>query len=134
MYSKIKKQKILDEAENRRLQEQWKLDSDCPYVGILAHAVFQHLVGEGELTPADEEVETIMSCSQKLSKIIKENKGFPKGINNYRILRIVNPNSKPFIRVSVNMTIDWDGSSEVLDDLIKNNIYQGNLVISYKVP
>jgi hypothetical protein len=55
---KIKKQKILDEAENRRLQEQWKLDSDCPYVGILAHAVFQHLVGEGELTPADEEVET----------------------------------------------------------------------------
>ena len=55
---KIKKQKILDEAENRRLQEQWKLDSDCPYVGILAHAVFQHLIGEGELTPADEEVET----------------------------------------------------------------------------
>jgi hypothetical protein len=83
---------------------------------------------------SDEEVETIMSCSQKLSKIIKENKGFPKGMNNYRILRIVNPNSKPYIRVSVNMTIDWDGSSEVLDDVMKNNIYQGNLLLSYKVP
>jgi hypothetical protein len=55
-------------------------------------------------------------------------------MNNYRILRIVNPNSKPFIRVSVNMTIDWDGSSEVLDDVMKNNIYQGNLLLSYKVP
>ncbi len=81
-----------------------------------------------------EEVETTMICSQKLSKIIKENKGFPKGMNGYRILRIVNSNSKPFIRVSVNMKIDWDGSSEVFDDVINNEVYKGNLVLSYKIP
>ena len=83
---------------------------------------------------SDEEVETTMICSQKLSKIIKENKGFPNGMNNYRILRIVNSNSKPFIRVSVNMKIEWDGSTEVLDDVMKNEIYKGNLVLSYKIP
>jgi hypothetical protein len=82
---------------------------------------------------SEEEVETIMLCSQKLSKIIKENNGFPKGMNSYRILRIVNSNSKPFIRVSVNMTIDWDGSNEVLDDVMKNEVYKGNLVLSYKI-
>jgi hypothetical protein len=81
-----------------------------------------------------EEVETTMICSQKLSNIIKENKGFPKGMNGYRILRIVNSNSKPFIRVSVNMKIDWDGSSEVFDDVINNEVYKGNLVLSYKIP
>lgn len=54
---KLRKQKIRTEAENRRLNEEWKLDSDCPYVGILAHAVFQHLVEEGELTQAEEEIE-----------------------------------------------------------------------------
>lgn len=54
---KLRKQKTRTEAENRRLKDEWKLDSDCPYVGILAHAVFQHLVEEGELTPADEEIE-----------------------------------------------------------------------------
>ena len=83
---------------------------------------------------SEEEVETIMLCSQKLSKIIKENNGFPKGMNSYRILRIVNSNSKPFIRVSVNMTIDWDGSIEVFDDVMKNEVYKGNLVLSYKIP
>lgn len=83
---------------------------------------------------SEEEVETIMLCSQKLSKIIKENNGFPKGMNNYRILRIVNSNNKPFIRVSVNMNIDWDGSSEVFDDVMKNEIYKGNLVLSFKIP
>ena len=83
---------------------------------------------------SEEEVETIMLCSQKLSKIIKENNGFPKGMNSYRILRIVNSNSRPFIRVSVNMTIDWDGSSVVFDDVMKNEVYKGNLVLSYKTP
>lgn len=83
---------------------------------------------------SEEEVETVMVCSQKLSKIIKENNGFPKGMNGYRILRIVNSNSKPFIRVSVNMKIEWDGSTEVLDDVMKNEIYKGNLVLSYKIP
>jgi|LakMenEpi03Aug12_release.lakeMendotaPanAssembly.Ray.scaffolds.fasta_scaffold868906_2 hypothetical protein len=82
---------------------------------------------------SEEEVETIMTCSQKLSKIIKDNSGFPKGMNAYRILRIVNLNSKPFIRISVNMNIDWDGSSEVYDDVMNNQAYNGNLIMSYKI-
>jgi len=55
--NKIRKLKIKSEAENRRLNDEWKLDSDCPYVGLLAHAVFQYLVEDQELTKANEEVE-----------------------------------------------------------------------------
>ena len=29
------------------------------------------------------------------------------------------------------MKIEWDASTELLDDVMKNHVYKGNLVISY---
>jgi hypothetical protein len=28
---------------------------------------------------------------------------------------------------------EWDGSTEILDDVMKNEFYKGNLVLSYKI-
>lgn len=60
-----KARKDRNDADLRRYNDEWKLDDDCPYVGILANALFDYLVDESELTVAPREIETRKKELQK---------------------------------------------------------------------
>ena len=42
-------------AELRREKDLWKLGPDCPKEGLMAHALFDHLVYSNEINALDEE-------------------------------------------------------------------------------
>lgn len=45
----------MDEANERRINDEWELGPDCPTIGLKAHALFDHLSSSGEIEVLDEE-------------------------------------------------------------------------------
>lgn len=45
----------MDEANERRVNDEWELGPDCPTIGLKAHALFDHLSSSGEIEVLDEE-------------------------------------------------------------------------------
>lgn len=45
----------IDEANERRVNNEWELGPDCPTIGLKAHALFDHLSSSGEIEVLDEE-------------------------------------------------------------------------------
>lgn len=45
----------MDEANERRVNNEWELGPDCPTIGLKAHALFDHLSSSGEIEVLDEE-------------------------------------------------------------------------------
>jgi hypothetical protein len=80
-----------------------------------------------------DEIEIILTCSQQLSDIIKKNSGFPQGMENYRVLRILKDNGDSYIRISINMELDGDKNGFVFDDMEKYKNFTGNKIITYKI-
>ena len=67
---KIKKYNINSEIQERRKNNEWELDEDCPIVGLMAHAVYEFLVSEGILTKiSDEELERKKELIQKIDEL-----------------------------------------------------------------
>ena len=45
----------LEEAEERRIENEWQLGPDCPEEGLKAHALFDYLVDNNEIEPLTNE-------------------------------------------------------------------------------
>lgn len=74
---------------------------------------------------SNQEIEFKILCSTPLSSIIRQNGGFPEGMEKYRILKITKDDGSKYIRVS--QSIDIDGShpdSERLERTLKGNVRQ----------
>ena len=51
----LEKKAKMDEANERRVNNEWELGPDCPTIGLKAHALFDHLSSSGEIEVLDEE-------------------------------------------------------------------------------
>lgn len=74
---------------------------------------------------SEQEIEFKLYCSNPLSSIIRQNGGFPEGMEKYRILRITKEDGSSYIRVSQSIDIDASQpSSEIerLEKTLKGNI------------
>lgn len=72
---------------------------------------------------SNQEIKFEILCSTPLSSIIRQNGGFPDGMEKYRILKITKDDGRKYIRVS--QSIDIDGSlpdSERLENTLKGNV------------
>jgi hypothetical protein len=47
----------MEEANERRIDKEWELGPDCPTIGLMAHALFDYLVSEGEIESMSEDDE-----------------------------------------------------------------------------
>ena len=80
---------------------------------------------------SNQEIEFKLVCSLPLSNIIREEKGFPTGMEKYRILRISRQDSSSYIRVSQSVDIELDISNSNVMDL--DNKQRGNKRFVFKI-
>ena len=72
---------------------------------------------------SDQQIEFKLMCSQPLSDIIREEKGFPFGMEKYRIYRISEANGNCYIRISQSIMIEYNESNDFeMDSKLKGNI------------
>jgi hypothetical protein len=66
----------LESAEERREDDEWNLEGNIDDEGLKANALFNHLVGDGEIEPIDEEEKELLNNlkqqSEELNKKYKE--------------------------------------------------------------
>jgi len=73
---------------------------------------------------SNQEIEFKLLCSNALSEIIRQETGFPKGMERYRILRITKNDGTSYIRVSQSIDIDLNQANseiQVLEKTLKGN-------------
>jgi len=49
------KEERMEQAQERRIENEWELGPDCPLEGLLAHALFDYLVDNSEIEPLTNE-------------------------------------------------------------------------------
>lgn len=74
---------------------------------------------------SNQEIEFKILCSTPLSSIIRQNGGFPEGMEKYRILKITKDDGSKYIRVSQSVDIDVSHpDSEKQERILKGNVKQ----------
>lgn len=66
---RLLKEDYSDEAEERRIDKEWE-GTNIPHEGLLAHALFKHLVENRDLTPmSEEESKSLVELEKKLGDL-----------------------------------------------------------------
>jgi hypothetical protein len=72
---------------------------------------------------SNQQIEFKLVCSQALSNIIREENGFPFGMEKYRIYRICEPDGNCYIRISQSIMIEYNSSNDSeMENKLKGHI------------